>query len=284
MTYNNDIQKKYQEEKSKLRDSFTAAFDFLTDIESRHKTGFHIGTHKNLHLYFKDNFLFYFEIITNKVIRISSKPNGIIKRGTINNSNYFFQHFIEKFSLSPLVKDDNFQITTISDKYDIIANNSSNALLFFKLINDTLNHIQKQEKLIEFTNDLSDIDIQLQVYNVEKSQVDKDLLEGVQKVLTITTYERNKEAREKCIEIHKCMCAVCGFDFEKTYGNFGKGYIHVHHLKPISEIRTEYKIDPENDLVPICPNCHSIIHRDKNKILTINELKDIINKEKNNNG
>ena len=61
------------------------------------------------------------------------------------------------------------------------------------------------------------------------------------------------------------------------YGEFGQGFIHVHHIVPISKIGKEYKIDPIKDLVPVCPNCHAMLHRGKDEnVLTIDELKKII--------
>ena len=56
----------------------------------------------------------------------------------------------------------------------------------------------------------------------------------------------------------------------------GTGYIHVHNLKPLSEIKEEYKVDPINDLRPVCPNCHSMIHKAN---YSIEQLRDIIRKQ-----
>jgi len=51
-------------------------------------------------------------------------------------------------------------------------------------------------------------------------------------------------------------------EFEgKTYGDVGLEFIHVHHLRQLSEVGGEYEIDPITDLRPVCPNCHAIIHR-----------------------
>ena len=55
--------------------------------------------------------------------------------------------------------------------------------------------------------------------------------------VTITTHERSAEARNKCIRIKGIKCAVCGFDFESTYGELGKGFIHIHHVNPISNMK-----------------------------------------------
>ena len=68
--------------------------------------------------------------------------------------------------------------------------------------------------------------------------------EGAKKEIFVNSYERSREARDKCIAARGCKCSVCGMDFEKTYGELGKGFIHVHHIVPISTIGDEYKIDP----------------------------------------
>jgi len=100
-------------------------------------------------------------------------------------------------------------------------------------------------------------------------------LEGATKPIKINAYERNPEARQKCIKHYGAICQVCKFSFEKSYGEIGKDYIHVHHLKPLSEIGEEYELDPIKDLRPVCANCHSMLHR-KKPSYTINELKSII--------
>ena len=97
--------------------------------------------------------------------------------------------------------------------------------------------------------------------------------EGASKVVSVNTYERNSEARAKCIEYHGYKCAVCSFDFKNFYGSIGKNYIHVHHIIPLSEIKKEYQLDPIKDLVPVCPNCHAIIHRTQ-PALTVKQLKE----------
>lgn len=99
--------------------------------------------------------------------------------------------------------------------------------------------------------------------------------EGSLRQVTVNAYERDSEARQKCIDFHGLSCKICGFDFEKTYGKSGKGFIHVHHLKPLSEIGEKYEVDPILDLYPVCPNCHGIIHRRKTPY-SIEEVKQMI--------
>ncbi|MFB4899568.1 HNH endonuclease [Enterobacter asburiae] len=102
--------------------------------------------------------------------------------------------------------------------------------------------------------------------------VPETFYEGAVKQIKVNKYERSKTARDKCIDHYGYQCSVCNMDFEKTYGETGKDYIHVHHITPISEIGERYKLDPVNDLRPVCPNYHAMFHRQKPS-LTIDELK-----------
>jgi 5-methylcytosine-specific restriction protein A len=97
-------------------------------------------------------------------------------------------------------------------------------------------------------------------------------VEGSVTTIPVNAYERNAKARKACLAHYGYSCTVCGFSFERTYGKLGKSYIHVHHLVPLSDIKKEYTIDPINDLVPICPNCHAMAHR-TDPPQTIAELK-----------
>ena len=103
----------------------------------------------------------------------------------------------------------------------------------------------------------------------------EEYFEGARKTVTVNLYERDPEVRRKCIAKWGTTCAVCNFHFEYYYGPLGKDYIHVHHLKPLGEIGREYKVDPVNDLRPVCPNCHAMLHRRK-PALSIDELKELI--------
>jgi 5-methylcytosine-specific restriction protein A len=106
----------------------------------------------------------------------------------------------------------------------------------------------------------------------EEVNTPQQYIEGASKLVSVNTYERNSEARAKCIEFHGYKCAVCSFDFENFYGSIGKNYIHVHHVVPLSEIKKEYKLDPIKELIPVCPNCHAIIHRTQPS-LTVEQLR-----------
>jgi hypothetical protein len=97
------------------------------------------------------------------------------------------------------------------------------------------------------------------------------VVEGAKKQIVVNAYERDPTAKPRCVKKWGCLCVVCGFNFEAVYGNLGKNFIHVHHLKPIHTIGEAYVLDPEVDLRPVCPNCHSMLHRTK-AVISIAEL------------
>lgn len=103
------------------------------------------------------------------------------------------------------------------------------------------------------------------------------IFEGALTSVLVNKYERNILARRACLTKHGYSCSVCGMNFEEKYGEIGRNFIHVHHIVPISTIGQEYQIDPEKDLVPVCPNCHAMLHKGKDgEVLSIEELKEIL--------
>ncbi|MBI3568200.1 MAG: HNH endonuclease [Gemmatimonadetes bacterium] len=89
----------------------------------------------------------------------------------------------------------------------------------------------------------------------------EEFVEGAAVSVSVNAYERSGRARAECLRHHGYSCAVCGFDFERAYGALGRGFIHVHHVVSLSAIRRAYVVDPITDLIPVCPNCHALIHR-----------------------
>ena len=101
--------------------------------------------------------------------------------------------------------------------------------------------------------------------------------EGAKTKITINAVERNPKARAACIDYYGHVCVPCGFDFMTRYGEISREYIHVHHIHPLKLSENEYQVDPINDLVPVCPNCHAMIHRTE-PCLTIDELQKLLKK------
>lgn len=87
------------------------------------------------------------------------------------------------------------------------------------------------------------------------------LPEGAKLRVEVNRYERSRVNRAVCIAVHGTRCSACGFDFGAVYGELGRDFIHVHHKVPVSVLGSGYVIDPATDLVPVCPNCHAMLHR-----------------------
>jgi hypothetical protein len=112
----------------------------------------------------------------------------------------------------------------------------------------------------------------------EVSASDK-FVEGAVKAITVNAYERNQKARTACIKHYGQKCTVCGFMMAELYGEVGENVIHVHHLRELASIGTEYEVDPITDLRPVCPNCHAVLHTES-PAMTIEQLQEILSKRK----
>ena len=95
----------------------------------------------------------------------------------------------------------------------------------------------------------------------EAPTVTAPLFEGATRALELTTYERNEVARRLCLAHYGLRCQACGMSFEERYGTIGADLIHVHHVVPLAARQGEYEVDPIRDLVPLCANCHQVVHR-----------------------
>ncbi|QKF66378.1 putative type IV methyl-directed restriction system, component McrB [Arcobacter venerupis] len=172
-----------------------------------------------------------------------------------------------------LIEEENYELYVFKMFHD-----SNNKTEIIKISKFEANLIQKRLMKKEdswYAVDINELSLAEEIFDNENR-----FFEGAKETVTVNKYERNLDARNRCIEIHGYFCKVCGFDFEKFYGTYGAKYIHVHHLIPLYEIQKEYKVCPEKDLIPVCANCHAMIHRGRGTI-SIEELKAHINKEYN---
>ena len=112
---------------------------------------------------------------------------------------------------------------------------------------------------------------------ISADEVDEDTVyqEGAVRQVTVNAYERNPQARRKCIAHYGARCMACKLDFGARYGKAGADFIHVHHLRPLSDISTQYAVNPVEDLRPVCPNCHAVIHR-RNPPYSIEEVQEML--------
>lgn len=97
--------------------------------------------------------------------------------------------------------------------------------------------------------------------------------EGAKFDVILSKAERSAKARQLCLATHGYACQVCKIEFEHQYGPIGTGFIHVHHVQPLSG--GERMVDPVTDLVPLCPNCHAMVHR-QDPPLSVDELRSLL--------
>ena len=108
--------------------------------------------------------------------------------------------------------------------------------------------------------------------------------EGRRKTVAAQVYERSRLLRDKAIDFYTkdgtVVCEVCGFDFYKVYGDIGRGYIEIHHQKPIYQYEdTDFSVlitEALNNLIPLCANCHRMVHRKRGRPYSIQELREIL--------
>lgn len=103
----------------------------------------------------------------------------------------------------------------------------------------------------------------------------RQFIEGATRRVVVNAYERDPKARAACLNHHGYDCSVCNFNFGSTFGKVGNEFIHVHHLIPISLSGVAHAIDPINDLRPVCPNCHAMLHK-SDPPFSIEELRKVL--------
>ena len=99
--------------------------------------------------------------------------------------------------------------------------------------------------------------------------------EGAVRTIVVNAYERSRDARAACIVHHGWNCAACGLAMADLYGKVGEEIIHVHHLHELAKANAQYEVDPINDLRPVCPNCHAILHT-CSPAMTIDQLRNVL--------
>lgn len=119
-------------------------------------------------------------------------------------------------------------------------------------------------------------DESLDLRNPEESVV--GLPEGSKLRVEVNRYERDRRNRAAALAIHGHGCMACGLSMGDRYGAAAAGLIEVHHTTPVSQLGSDYIIDPRTDLIPLCPNCHSVAHR-RSPPFTVEELRLLVGYE-----
>ncbi|MSR56520.1 MAG: hypothetical protein EXS05_02465 [Planctomycetaceae bacterium] len=104
-------------------------------------------------------------------------------------------------------------------------------------------------------------------------------VEGSTRRVSVNSYERSQEAVMRCKAVRGTACSICRLDFGAVYGPEFAGFIHIHHLRPLSEIGGEYVVDPIADLRSVCPNCHAVIHHG-GRLRSIEDVQQILERQR----
>lgn len=206
---------------------------------------------------------------------------GTAGRTGINHGNYWLNNSLVWFGKSTSHIQQNLIKMMISDEVNVhifFRNNSRKGFIYKGLGRAISFEGSKPIKIIwSFINPSNKPSQQIQpIEGID--EIHESFKEGTLRKVEVNIYKRSLAARQKCIDLKGCFCCVCGFNFEETYGAIGQDFIHIHHINQLSEISGEYMANPETDLVPVCPNCHAMIHI-QTPSLSILQLKALINHE-----
>lgn len=223
------------------------------------------------------------------IIKLGNEERGIIASGLVHNG--WYQDISwdeEKVKAGRLAN-------YIDVDFDIILNPKKNILKYEELQRGKLGEMEwsNQSSGIIIPSDIAielekvwsnyNKNVIIQSNNTNRNELipeeiinSNNYFEGATVKILVNRFERNAEARRVCIQHYGCKCYACKVILADIYGERAKNFIHVHHIVPLRKISTRYKLNPIKDLRPLCPNCHSVIHRYKPEI-TIDELIQIIN-------
>lgn len=119
------------------------------------------------------------------------------------------------------------------------------------------------------------------LFDSASSQQPEERQEGAPELVNHKRFERNPILRKLCIDRLGVQCKICGTRLSDLYGATGEDLIHVHHLVPLSSIAGAHSVNAVRDLIPVCPNCHAVMHR-RNPPYTPEEVKVMIRNSKGN--
>ena len=129
------------------------------------------------------------------------------------------------------------------------------------------------ERLVQTLSAAIDLLLTVVPYSAQIQHESK--MEGARHQGNLSLIERSRVNRRVCLEIHGHTCGACGVLLEAVYGSIGHEVIEVHHIEPVSSFDAPKIVNPRTDLVPLCPNCHTIVHRSQPP-LPVAELKELL--------
>lgn len=224
------------------------------------------------------------------LIRLGLEPRGIVASGIAHQARYQDVHWDEEKAKQG--KYANY----IDVSFDTILNPDKDRILGYDILSEGKlqdMHWSSQASGINIKDDIAD-----ELESVWSSFTENESIsggraielipeeivnhgrypEGAVKQITVNKYERNAKARKACLSHYGYSCNCCGINLNELYGEIADGFIQVHHRVPLHTIGEEYELDPIKDLIPLCPNCHAVIHRFKPE-LSVEELRKIMKKK-----
>jgi len=214
------------------------------------------------------------------LLKLGTKPKGLIAAGFATSTPFTQKHW-DRENREALYIDIDFEVLLNPDKEPILTVE----MLRLRSVLQKQNWSPQSSNSVkpELVDELEAVwfdflttqKIRHNPFIPAEAEIQKTYTEGTPNQVSVTKYERNPFARKKCLDYYGFSCSVCGFNFEKTYGQIGEKFIHVHHLTQVAVIGDTYEVDPIKDLRPVCPNCHSIIHKQK-IAFSIDEVKEFI--------
>lgn len=207
------------------------------------------------------------------LLKLGTYPKGIIGSGEVVSEPFLARHWSGENKLVPRVL----------IEFDTLLNPQNDSFLTLDILKEGLlanYNWTPQASGVSIPSNLANeleavwFDFTENEIKTKPSETNYTVNEGNPVQMLVTRYERNSWARNECIKHYGLNCAVCNLNFKEIYGEIGADFIHVHHIIPISKRRETYKLDPIKDLRPVCPNCHSMIHKRKEPF-SIEEMKQI---------
>lgn len=230
-----------------------------------------------------------------KYVKILEPGTKVIYyKGKMTNRKYLEKRLSKDQHYFALAEIGKVNTTNNKDYYaDIINYSPFNLPISFKLNDKYLEDVPENKKLNYFRDGVRPITkenfdkilfhvvgelkhLLLESIQKREDEYTTTFYEGAKRIVYTTKYEREPKARKEAIKIHGLSCMVCDINFEERYGDLGKGFIHVHHNKPLYMNEEKTPVNPEKDLDILCPNCHSMIHRKRDVVLKVEELRAII--------
>lgn len=255
----------------------------LIDKEFDYITIFNKDVFRNRYVQFEvKKVIFYFEIFTISKTKLYIEYTKVNKRKRIAEpiDTSVVCDGNDLPSLEPLYQNGkSISIEECEDIFDQYLEENNLNILIDGRHTQTEFEVDNSKAIQEWRDSLkqNNHDTLVEITLPEEIENPTEFIEGTVISKMVNYYERNSLARQKCIEHFGFECRACHMNMENKYGEIGKNFIHVHHITPLSEITKEYEVNPINDLIPLCPNCHSMIHK-KNPPYTVEQLKQILAK------